>query len=62
MIHILPEYKMPVEKLPIDVFITNKLTFRKKMEKRQNDGAFVQRTLGDHASSKREAMENEANQ
>ena len=60
MIHILPEYKMPVDKLPIDVFIANKMTYRKKMEKRQSDGGFQATRLGDHAQNKREAIENEA--
>jgi hypothetical protein len=37
IIHILPEFKYPVEKLPIQAFIENKLAWKKKMEKAGKD-------------------------
>lgn len=37
----LPQYKYPVAKLPIDVFIANRLAWKKKMEKAGKEIGFV---------------------
>ena len=42
IIHILPEFKYPVEKLPIQAFIDNKLAWKKKMEKAGKDVTSIQ--------------------
>ena len=33
MLHILPQAKIPVEKLPLDVFISNHMSFLRKKER-----------------------------
>ena len=56
MIHVLPGYKYPVEKLPIETFIASKLAWRKKMEKQGKDfGGF-----DINNQSKRDKMEVDA--
>ena len=52
MLHILPEAKIPVEKLPIDVFIQNQLRFNKKKE---SQGIKPQATVGKPLTTREEA-------
>ena len=58
MIHILPEFKYPVEKLPIQVFIENKLAWKKKMEKQGKDVTSMQFEM--EKPTQRDMMEVEA--
>ena len=37
MIHVLPEFKFPVAKIPIFAFVENKIAWKKKMEKSGKD-------------------------
>jgi len=37
MIHVLPEFKFPVDKIPLYAYIENKLAWKKKMEKSGKD-------------------------
>ena len=42
VMHILPSSKIPFEKVPLDVLIATKLTYKKKAEKKVKDNVFIQ--------------------
>ena len=59
MLHILPSNKIPVNVLPIDLFISNALSYLKKCEKKKKLGEIVDDPA--IAKTPREEMEEQAN-
>ena len=60
MLHVLPSNKIPVSILPIDLFISNALSYLKKMDKKKRLGA-IEDDVG-VTKTPREEMEAQANQ
>lgn len=56
MLHVLPQVKIPVERLPIDAFVTAKLSLLRKKE-RENPGTTGNMKLTGMSRSAREEME-----
>jgi hypothetical protein len=50
MIHVLPDYKLPVAKLPLQAFIESRIAWKKKMEKDEED---VSRVMYEEANLNR---------
>ena len=59
MLHILPSNKIPVPVLPLDLFISNTLSYLKKVEKQKNTGKFAEAEIP--TKTMREEMEDRAN-
>ena len=59
MLHIIPSNKIPVSVLPLDLFISNSLSYLKKLEKQKNTGKFMEPE--NPTKTPREDMEERAN-